>query len=326
MSNVDLPSPAEIVFLDRETLPPETVLRAPGFPHRLVEHARTRPEEVAERIATADIVITNKVPVRSAAIAGAAKLRFIAVSATGTDIVDLRACADRGIVVSNVRDYARTTVPEHTFALIFALRRSLFAYRDSVRAGRWQTASQFCFFDHPIGDLAGSTIGIIGRGALGRAVADMARALGMNVLLAARKGASASRGRVAFDEALRRSDVITLHVPLTSETRGLIGAEEFALMERRPILINTARGGLVDETALGAALASGQIAGAGFDVATAEPPPADHPLMALLQYPNFILTPHVAWASREAIQSLADQTIDNIEAFRAGRPQNVVTA
>jgi len=326
MTDVDLPSPAEIVFLDRETLPPETVLRAPSFPHRMVEHVRTRPEEVAARIALADIVITNKVPVRAEAIAGAAKLRLIAVSATGTDIVDLRSCAERGIVVSNVRDYARTTVPEHTFALIFALRRSLFAYRDSVQAGRWQTASQFCFFDHPIGDLAGSTIGIVGSGALGRAVADMARALGMTVLVAARKRAAAGRGRVAFDEVLRRSDVITLHVPLTPKTRGLIGVEEFARMERRPILINTARGGLVDEAALGAALASGQIAGAGFDVATAEPPPADHPLMALLQYPNFILTPHVAWASREAIQSLADQTIDNIEAFHAGRPQNIVTA
>ncbi len=325
MSDADLSSPAEIVFLDRETLPPETVLRAPRFPHRLVEHARSRPEEVAARIATADIVITNKVPVRAEAIAGAGKLRLIAVSATGTDIVDLRACAERGIVVSNVRDYARTTVPEHTFALIFALRRSLFAYCNSVRAGRWQTASQFCFFDHPIGDLAGSTIGIIGSGALGRAVANMGRALGMIVLLAGRKGAAPGKGRVAFDEVLRRSDVITLHVPLTPETRGLVGAKEFALMERRPILINTARGGLVDEAALGAALASGQIAGAGFDVATAEPPPADHPLMALLQYPNFILTPHVAWASREAIQSLADQTIDNIEAFSAGRPQNVVT-
>ena len=326
MTDTDLPSPAEIVFLDRETLPSETVLRAPGFPHRMVEHVRTRPEEVAARIATADIVITNKVPVRAEAIAGAGKLRFIAVSATGTDMIDLGACAERGIVVSNVRDYARTTVPEHTFALIFALRRSLLAYRDSVQAGRWQTASQFCFFDHPIGDLAGSTIGIVGSGALGGAVADMARALGMTVLIAGRKGAAPGEGRMAFDAVLRRSDVITLHVPLTPDTRGLIGAEEFALMERRPILINTARGGLVDEAALGAALASGQIAGAGFDVATAEPPSADHPLMALLQYPNFILTPHIAWASREAIQSLADQTIDNIEAFHTGQPQNLVTA
>jgi glycerate dehydrogenase len=326
MTKLDLAAPAEIVFLDRETLPEETVLRSPAFPHRMVEHQRTGPGEVADRIASADIVITNKVPVRAEAIAAAKKLRFIAVSATGTDMVDLRCCGERGIIVSNVRDYALTTVPEHTFALIFALRRSLLAYRDSVRDGRWQAASQFCFFDHPIHDLAGSTIGIIGSGTLGRAVADMARALGMTVLFAGRKGATPGKGRVAFEETLRRSDVITLHVPLTPDTKGLIGATEFALMERRPILINAARGGLVDEMALGEALARGQIAGAGFDVASGEPPAADHPLMALLAYPNFILTPHVAWASREAIQVLADQVVDNIEAFWAGCPRNVVSA
>lgn len=324
MSRTDLPSPARIVFLDRESLPTETVLRSPDFPHEFVAFERSAPDEVAERIADADIVITNKVPVRAEAIAGADRLRLVAVSATGTDIVDLEACAARGIVVSNVQDYARTTVPEHTFALIFALRRSLLAYHQSVRGGRWQTASQFCFLDHPIGDLAGSTIGIIGGGALGGAVGDIARALGMTVLFAGRKGATPAEGKVAFEDVLARSDVITLHVPLTPETRGMIGAPEFALMARHPILINTARGGLVDETALGAALASGQIAGAGFDVASAEPPPADHPLMALLDHPNFILTPHVAWASRDGAQALADQTIDNIEAFHSGAPRNVV--
>lgn len=325
MNSVDQTSPVEIVFLDRETFPPETAIRPPGFFHRLTAYDRSDPGQVAERIASADIVITNKATVGADAIAGAKNVRLIAVSATGTDMVDLAACAARGIVVSNVRDYAWTTVPEHTFALIFALRRSLLAYRDSVRDGRWQTSSQFCFLDHPIGDLAGATIGIIGGGALGSAVGDIARALGMTVLFAARKGEAPGDGRVAFDDLLRRSDVITIHVPLNPQTRGLIGEREFALMERRPILINTARGGLVDEAALGAALASGQIAGAGFDVASAEPPAADHALMALVEYPNFILTPHVAWASRNGIQALADQTIDNIEAFEAGQPRNVVT-
>lgn len=299
-------------------------MRAPDFPHRMVSFEETSPEEVGGRIASADIVITNKVPVRAGAIDTAARLRMIAVAATGTDIVDLDTCSARGIVVSNVRDYARTTVPEHVFALIFALRRSLFAYHDSVRRGRWQTATQFCFFDHPIGDLAGSTIGIIGRGALGQAVADIARALRMNVLFAGRKGEGAGDGHAAFGDVLRRSDIITLHVPLTAGTKGMIGAAEFALMERHPILINTARGGLVDEVALGDALESGRISGAGFDVASREPPPADHALMALLKFPNFILTPHVAWASREASQVLADRTIDNIETFWAGKPRNVV--
>ena len=318
-------APAEIVFLDRETLSPDTTLRTPAFAHRLTVFDRSASDEVAARISDAEIVITNKVPVRAEAIDAARRLRLIAVCATGTDMVDVAAAKARGIVVSNVRDYARTTVPEHVFALIFALRRSLLAYRDSVRAGRWQSASQFCFFDHPIGDLAGSTLSIVGRGSLGTAVADIGRALGMDVLFAGRKGDSAPAApAVPFDDMLRRSDVITLHVPLKPETRNLIGAPEFAAMARRPILINASRGGLVDEVALGEALRGGQIAGAGFDVATAEPPAADHPLMALLELPNFILTPHVAWASRDGQQALADQLIDNIDAFWRGTPQNVV--
>lgn len=321
----DAAASAEIVFLDRETLSPETTLRAPAFPHRLTIFERSAPNEVASRIRDADIVITNKVPVRAEAIAAAPKLRLIAVCATGTDMVDVAAARERGIVVSNVRDYARTTVPEHVFALIFALRRSLLAYRDSVRDGRWQSASQFCFFDHPIGDLAGSTIGIVGRGSLGKAVADIARALRMEVIFAGRKGDPDPKApAVPFAEMLRRSDVITLHIPLKPETRNLIGSAEFAAMERRPILINASRGGLVDEVALGEALRRGEVAAAGFDVATAEPPAADHPLMALLAMPNFILTPHVAWASREGQQALADQLVDNIDAYWQGAPRNVV--
>jgi glycerate dehydrogenase len=318
-------APAQIVFLDGESLSADTRLRAPDFPHRLTVHERSGPDEVAERIRDADIVITNKVPVRAEAIAGASRLRLIAVCATGTDMVDVKAATARGIVVSNVRNYATTTVPEHVFALIFALRRSLLAYRDSVRAGRWQTASQFCFLDHPIGDLAGSTIGIVGRGSLGRAVADIARAFRMEVLFAGRKDDPAPPApHVPFADMLRRSDIVTLHCPLTPETRNLIGAAEFAAMTRKPILINASRGGLVDEIALGDALRTGQVSGAGFDVATAEPPPADHPLMGLVDLPNFILTPHVAWASREGQQALADQLVDNIDAFRRGTPRNVV--
>ena len=318
-------APATVVFLDRDTLSPETMLRPLGFPHELVLHARSREPEVAERIAAADIVITNKAPVRAAALKGANRLRLVAVAATGTDIVDLKACAARGIAVCNIRDYAVHTVPEHTFALILTLRRSLLAYRQSVVQGRWQKAEQFCFFDHPIRDLAGSTLGVIGTGALGGTVAGLGRAFGMEVLLAARKGAGDPGARTPFEEVLRRSDVLTLHLPLTPATRHLIGAPEFALMERRPLLINTARGGLVDEAALALALRSGRIAGAGFDVATTEPPAADNPLLGLLDLPNFILTPHVAWASREAIQGLADQLIENIEAFWAGRPRHLVT-
>ena len=318
--------PAEIVFLDRESLPPETVVRVPSFPHRLTVYPQTRRDEVPGRIAAADIVITNKVPIDAAAIAAAPRLRLIAVSATGTDMIDLRSCDERGIVVSNIRNYAVNTVPEHTFALIFALRRSLLAYRDSVRAGRWQQSVQFCFLDHPIRDLAGSTIGIIGDGVLGRRVADIARAFGMEILFSSYKGTTGMGPLYTpFEEVLKRSEIITLHLPLMPSTRNLIGGPEFALMERRPILINTARGGLVDEAALAVALESGRISGAGFDVATREPPEADHVLMQLLRFPNFILTPHVAWASGQAIQGLADQLIDNIEAFVGGTPRNVVS-
>jgi glycerate dehydrogenase len=316
---------ARIVFLDRGTLPAEIVLRPPDFAHELVTFDTTSPEEVARRIADADIVITNKVPVRGASIASARHLRMIAIAATGYDNVDLAACAARGIAVSNIRDYAVTTVPEHTFALIFALRRSIVAYGRSVAAGAWQRSGQFCYFDYPINDLAGSTLGIIGDGMLGRSVADIGKALGMRVLFSTYKGV-AGMGPLytPFEDVLRRSDVITLHCPLMPATRNMIAAAEFVLMERRPLLINTARGGLVDEHALADALTRGQIAGAGFDVVTAEPPPNDHPFMRLLELPNFILTPHVAWASREAIQGLADQLTENIELFWRGSPRHLV--
>lgn len=317
--------PARVVFLDRDTLSPETVLRPLGFPHELVVFDRTAPEQVAERIADADIVITNKAPVRADALAGAPRLRLVAVSATGTDVVDVAACAARGVIVSNIRNYAAHTVPEHTFALILALRRSILAYRDSVRRGRWQEAAQFCFFDHPIRDLAGSTLGIVGDGVLGKSVAKLGEAFGMRVLFSDYKGTTGMGPLYTpFEQVLRTSDVITLHTPLLPSTRNLIGAAEFAAMERRPLLINTARGGLVDEEALHAALTGGQIAGAGFDVVTVEPPPPGHPLLRLLELPNFILTPHVAWASQEAVQGLADQLVDNVEAFWAGSPRNVV--
>lgn len=315
----------KIVFLDRDTLSPETVLRAPAFPHELIVHDRTTPDKVAERIATADIVISNKAPLSRASLGRATRLKLIAVSATGTDIVDLAAAREQGITVCNIRNYAKHTVPEHTFALMLALRRSILPYRQSVLDGRWQEAAQFCFFDHPIADLGGSTLGIIGNGTLGKAVGRIAEAFGMTVLVAGRKGSCENKpGQTPFDDVMRRADAITLHCPLNAETRGIIGTREFALMERKPILINTGRGGLVDEQALEQALEKGEIAAAGFDVTDGEPPAADSPMMRIAARPNVILTPHVAWASREAIQALADQLIENIELFVAGTPRNVV--
>lgn len=316
-----------VVFLDRATLAPQVRLRALPFEHTLQTFAHTTPGEVAARIRDADIIITNKARLSAEALAGATRLRMVAIAATGTDNVDLRACEARGIVVSHVRDYAGHSVPEHTFALIFALRRSLLAYHEAVRSGRWLESGQFCFFDFPIRNLAGSTLGIIGDGALGRAVAQMGRALGLRVLFAARKARNdAQAGYVPLDTLFAESDIITLHCPLTPDTRHLINAAAFARMKRRPLLINTARGGLVDEAALAAALQSGAISGAGFDVVTQEPLPADHPLQAILAHPAFILTPHIAWASDEAMQALADQLVENIAAFQRGQPRNCATA
>ena len=320
------PAPLKVVFLDRNTLAPQTVVRPLNFPHELEVFSATAPDQVVARIADADIVITNKVRLTVEAIAQAPRLKMVAVAATGTDNLDLQACAQRGIVVSNIRNYAGHAVPEHVFALIFALRRNLLAYREAVKKGRWQEAGTFCFFDYPIGELHGAALGIIGNGVLGQATANIGRALGMRVLLAGRKGSTAvEAGYTPFDDVLAQSDVISLHCPLRPETRDLIGSIEFAKMVRHPILINTARGGLVNEAALVAALKAGQIAGAGFDVATQEPPGADHPFHTLRDYPNFILTPHVAWASDEAMQTLADQLIDNIESWVSGSPRNLVT-
>ena len=316
-----------IVLLDRATISSQTVLRSPVFPHQLAIHDHTQPDEVAQRIAEADIVVVNKVKLTEDTLHHARRLKLVAVAATGTDNVDLKACTARGIAVSNIRNYAMHTVPEHTFALIFALRRSICAYKESVNSGRWQSSGQFCYFDHPIRDLAGSTLGVIGDGVLGQSVAAMGKALGMRVLFSGfKKHASMGALYTPFDDVLARADILTLHCPLNEETKGMIGAAEFAKMQRKPLLINTARGGLVDEFAVEPALESGQISGAGFDVVSVEPPPATHPFMRLNRRHDFILTPHVAWASEEAIQSLADQLIDNIESFVAGQPKHLVRA
>ena len=315
----------KIVFLDRSTIAPQIGLRRPSFAHELIEHPSTRPEEVVARLSGASVAITNKVELRSDALTQLPDLRLIAVAATGTDCVDKAYCEAHDIAVANIRGYAVNTVPEHAFALILALRRNVVAYRDDVIAGRWQRAGQFCFFDHPIHDLAGARLGIIGEGVLGQRVAELARAFGMVPLFAAHKGRSGLGPLYTpWDEVLETSDIITLHSPLTPATRGMIAMPEFRAMKRRPLIINTARGGLVDETDLVRALDEGLISGAGFDVVAGEPPSADNPLMRAAGRPNVILTPHVAWASDEAQQALADQLMDNIEHFVAGRPSNLV--
>ena len=315
-----------IVYLERESVIAD--VRRPAFAHEWIEYPKTAPDELVERLRGATIAIVNKVPLPAAAVDALPDLKMIAVAATGTNIVDLEACRRRGIVVSNIRGYAEHTVPEHVFSLLLALSRNLFAWRETVQAGRWQQSDQFCLFDHPIRDLHGATLGVIGSGSLGNGVVRLAEAFGMRVLCAEHRAAAVVRpGYTAFAEVLAAADAISLHCPLNDETRGLIGEAELQAMKPTAMLINTARGGIVDEAALIRALREGWIAGAGFDVITAEPPPAGHPMVdpALLALPNFLLTPHVAWASRPAMQALADQLIDNIEAFVAGNPRNVVT-
>jgi glycerate dehydrogenase len=316
----------KIVFLDRTTLAPQIVLREPRFEHQLIEHDRTTPDQLIQRLAGASIAITNKVALTGEVLEQLPDLKLVAVAATGTDCVDKAACQRLGIAVSNIRGYAINTVPEHTFALILALRRNLVAYRDDVLAGEWQKSGQFCFFTHAIHDLAGARLGITGEGVLGQRVAELGKAFGMQPMFAAHKGREGLGPLYTpWDEVLATSDIITVHSPLTPHTRNMLAMPEFRAMKRRPLIINTARGGLVDEAALVQALDEGLVSGAGFDVTAAEPPADDNPLLRAAGRPNVILTPHVAWASDEAQQSLANQLMDNIENFVDGAPNNLVS-
>jgi glycerate dehydrogenase len=312
-----------VVFLDRASL--KAKVRTPVGAGAYVEYDKTAPEEIVTRLEGADVAIVNKVPMRAQTLERLPDLKMIAVAATGYDVVDVAYCKAHGIAVANIRNYAVHTVPEHAFMMILALRRSLLAYREDVQNGVWNRSDQFCFFTHPIGDLHGSTLGIIGEGAIGQGTASIGRAFGMKVLFADHppprlEGVSFT----PHEEVLAQSDVISLHCPLMPSTRNLIDLAAFRKMKRTALLINTARGGLVDEKALIQALDEGLIAGAGFDVLTVEPPTNGHPLLDVRR-PNFILTPHIAWASDGAMQFLADQLIDNIDAWAAGKPQHLVT-
>lgn len=315
-----------IVFLDRGTIAPQIRMGRPSFDHTMEEYDRTAPAQIVPRAKHATIIIDNKVQLTADTLAQLPSLKLIAVAATGTDCIDKKYCFEHDIAISNIRGYATNTVPEHTMALILALQRNLVAYRQDVISGKWQKSGQFCFFDHPIHDLSGKRLGIIGEGTLGQSVAALARAFGMKTMFAAHKGVGGLGPLYTpWDEVIETSDVITLHTPLTTATRGMIAYAEFQRMKNRPILINTARGGLVVEEDLERALDEKLILGAGFDVTMPEPPPIDSVMMRIAQWPNVIITPHVAWASDEAQQTLADQLFSNIEGFVAGTPSNLVT-
>ena len=314
------------VFLDLETLDRSDLDLSPlrAAIANWQWYATTTPDEVKARIASAEVVVTNKVILDAQTLEAADALRLVCVAATGTNNVDLEAARRRGITVCNVRDYGTPSVVEHVFALILSLRRRLQDYRHALARGEWQRSPHFCLLDYPMTELRGKTLGIIGYGVLGQAVARVGEAFGMRILIAQRPGGPAAAGRIPLDDLIASADVISLHCPLTEATRGLIDADALARMKPEALLINTARGAIVDARALVSALRRGDIGGAGIDVLDPEPPAADHPLLAT-DLPNLIVTPHVAWASREARQRLADQLAETIVGYRAGRPINVVS-
>jgi glycerate dehydrogenase len=312
-----------IVFLERNTI--QANFRRPNFKHEWIEHPETSADQVVARVPDATIIISNKLSLGEPQLANASEVKLIAIAATGSDCVDLTYCRSREIAVCNVRGYAVNTVPEHVLMMTLALRRNLLAYRADVQRGLWNESKQFCLLTHELHDIRDSTLGIIGNGSIGRSMANLAESVGMRVVIAEHKNSPANReGRISFAETLKRADVLSLHCPLTDQTRNLIGAAELQMMKRTALLINTARGALVDDAALIEALQRGDIAGAGVDVLSEEPPRRGS-LLLDIDLPNLIVTPHVAWASRQAVQILADQVIENIEAFIAGRPQNLVT-
>lgn len=286
-------------------------------------YENTEPELIAERARQANAVLANKSRIGRAIIESCPGLNLIALSATGTDNVDLGAASEHGIAVCNIRDYCTESVAQHVITLMFSLLTGLPWYWQDVRRGEWSKAQQFCMKDRQIREARGLTFGVVGFGTLGRRSFELAGALGMKVLIAERKGAAPREGRRPFEEVIARADVLSVHCPLTDETRGLINRDVLRAMKTDALLINTARGAVIEAEDLADALRAGEIAGAGIDTLSVEPPPPGHPLLAG-DIPHLIVTPHNAWASRKARQSALDQLALVVEAFQAGKPINVV--
>ena len=329
-SNRQVP-PAErlrAVFLDYGTvscngdLDPASLLRAlPALELNLL----TAQEDVAQAIAGASVVLLNKLRLTREIISGASSLQLVLLAATGTNNVDLEAARERGVVVCNLRDYCTASVVQHVLAVMLLLTHRLREYDALVRAGAWQRGAHFCLLDHPIRELAGRTLAIVGHGVLGRGVARAAGlGLGMNVLLANRPGGRPVPGRHDLDDLLPKVDVLSLHCALTPDTQGLIGASRLAAMKPDALLVNTARGALIDSQALADALRARRLGGAAIDVLPQEPPVNGNPLLDP-DIPNLVVTPHIAWASRDARQRCLDEMALNAEDFlRGGRRGRVV--
>lgn len=307
----------KIVFLDSTAIPKHISIPRPSFEHTWTEYDHTSSAETIERAKDADIVITSKVIFDRETLKQLPKLKLIAITATGTNNVDLAAAEEMGIAVRNVTGYSSTTVPEHVIGLIFSLKHSLAGWLRDQREAKWAESKQFCYFDYPITDVRGSTLGVFGKGCLGTEVGRLANAVGMKVLYAEHKDATVCReGYTPFDEVLKQSDIVTLHCPLTETTKNLINAETLSKMKKGAFLINTGRGPLIDELALVDALKTGHLGGAALDVMVKEPPEKDNPLiLAAKMMPNLIITPHIAWASDSAVTTLVGKVMKNIEEF-----------
>lgn len=314
-----------IVILDAHTLNPGDLswegLQQLGT---CTIHERTPAAEVVTRALDAELVLTNKTVLTRDQIGALPKLKYIGVLATGYNCVDAAAARERGIPVCNVPTYGTRSVAQHTLALLLELTQRSGHLAQTVATGRWAKSPDFCYWDHPLVELDGLTLGVVGFGRIGRAVAELARAFGMNILADDHRVPKDAPDWVRFvplEELFRQSDVVSLHCPLTPDTQQLVNAQQLGLMKPTAFLLNTSRGQLVDEAALAEALNHGWLAGAGLDVLAKEPPPADHPLFTAK---NCVITPHIAWATRSARRRLLDTAVANVAAFLAGTPQNVV--
>ncbi|MBL4672357.1 MAG: glycerate dehydrogenase [Arenicella sp.] len=316
----------KIVFLDRVGLPERFSVRAPELNHRWNNYDSTSPEHIIERSIGADVLITNKVKITRETLLACPSVEHIAVAATGFNVIDIDACRELGVSVSNIPSYAATTVAEHVIASALCLRRQLLSYRQSVINGEWQKSRSFCLFGDPINDLKNSIFAVIGFGELGRAAAEKAAALGMRVIFASRgKHRCEFAKQVSFDEVITSADIISIHCSLTAETSNLISTPQLRRMQPHAILINTARGGIVNEVDVVQAINDKLIGGISFDVLIGEPPSDDSPLLSIANLENVIITPHSAWASEQAMQRLADILADNVDAFLLGSPKNLVS-
>ena len=312
----------KIVVLDSYTLNPGDLDWTPLQKFGELElHDRTRATDIVKRAQDADIVLTNKTPLTAESLAVLPKLRYIGVLATGYNVVDVKAASARGISVTNVPDYGTRSVAQHVFALLLELTQHVGHHAQTVRDGRWQASADFCYWDRPLIELAGKKLGIVGYGRIGRAVADIGRVFGMEILASSRR-AVAGVTTVSLDDLFRQSEVVSLHCPLTPDTNGLINTARLELMKREAFLLNTSRGALIVEQDLADALNSDRIAGAALDVLSVEPPRGDNPL---LKAKNCVITPHIAWATQAARSRLMGIAVGNLAAFQSGQPRNLVS-